>query len=262
MRNAFLIAANTFRETLGQKLMLITALVALALVLSSKYLLSLDLGHEQLKFVFDFGSGALGFFGSIMAVVATCQIFHSEMENRTIITLFSKPVGIAQFASGKFLGAAAALGLFTVAIAAATSLMLAITRAGFAEAQATDAPQVNYFGVWIFAFAQWIKLCTIAAVSVFVCSVSTSLLFSASVSFMALAISMAGEITLNLGGETGGVLGVVSRLFPDLHVFGALEPFAFAPVNAAVFAAAAVYGTIYCAAALAAAAFAFSRREF
>ncbi len=262
MRNAFLIAANTFRETLGQKLMLITALVALALVLSSKYLLSLDLGHEQLKFVFDFGSGALGFFGSIMAIVATCQIFHSEIENKTVITLLSKPVGIAQFTVGKFLGAAAALGLFTLAVAAATSLMLAITRAGFAESQAADAPQINYVGVWLFAVAQWVKLCTVAAVSVFVCSVSTSLLFSASVSFMALAVSMAGEITLNLGGKTGGVVGVAARLFPDLHIFGALESFAFAPADAAVFAAAAGYGTVYCAAALAAAAFAFSRREF
>ncbi|MBQ6533939.1 MAG: hypothetical protein IJI37_02110, partial [Opitutales bacterium] len=55
----FLIGANTLRETLRQKLVLIVALVALGLVAASKYLLSLDLGHEKIKFVFDFASGAL-----------------------------------------------------------------------------------------------------------------------------------------------------------------------------------------------------------
>ena len=101
MRNVFLISANTLRETLRQKLMILVALVALALVLSSKYLLSLDLGHEQLRFVFDFGSGALGFFGSIIAVVATCQIFHSELENKTVITLLSKPAVCGWKVSGR-----------------------------------------------------------------------------------------------------------------------------------------------------------------
>ena len=76
MRRAYIISANTFREALRQKLILLLALVALGLVASSNYFLKLDLGHERLKFVFDFTSGALGFFGSIIAIVATCQLFH------------------------------------------------------------------------------------------------------------------------------------------------------------------------------------------
>ncbi len=264
MRNVFLISANTLRETLRQKLMILVALVALALVLSSKYLLSLDLGHEQLRFVFDFGSGALGFFGSIIAVVATCQIFHSELENKTVITLLSKPVGYAQFAAGKFLGAAAALALFAAVIAAATCLMLFITRAGFGEAaeRLSGGLETNYAGVCAYAFAQWCKLCAVAAVAAFVCSVSSSLLFSAVVSFMALAVSTAGEITLWLGGKTEGFAKIASYAFPDFNMFNALEKFAFAPVDCAAFWAAVAYAAVYSAAAVAAAAFAFSKREF
>ena len=264
MRNVFLISANTLRETLRQKLMILVALVALALVLSSKYLLSLDLGHEQLRFVFDFGSGALGFFGSIIAVVATCQIFHSELENKTVITLLSKPVGFAQFAAGKFLGAAAALALFAAVIAAATCLMLFITRAGFGEAaeRLSAGLETNYAGVCAYAFAQWCKLCAVAAVASFVCSVSSSLLFSAVVSFMALAVSTAGEITLWLGGKTEGFAKIASYAFPDFNMFNALEKFAFAPVDCGAFAAAVAYAAIYSVAAVAAAAFAFSKREF
>ena len=64
MKRAFIIAANTLKESLRQKLILLLALVAVVLVASSNYFLKLDLGHEKLKFVFDFTSGALGFFGS------------------------------------------------------------------------------------------------------------------------------------------------------------------------------------------------------
>ncbi|MFR6034540.1 MAG: hypothetical protein ACLUKN_16030 [Bacilli bacterium] len=94
MKSVFTIAANTFRDAIRQKLIMLIALIAFALVISSKYFLRLDLGHEQLRFVFDFGSGAIGFFGSIIAVVSTCQLFHSEIDNKTIVTLLSKPVGI------------------------------------------------------------------------------------------------------------------------------------------------------------------------
>ena len=264
MRNITLISINTLHETLRQKLMLIIALVALALVLSSKYLLSLDLGHEQLRFVFDFGSGALGFFGSIMAVVATCQIFHSEIENKTAITLLSKPVGFAQFAAGKFFGAAMALALFAFAIAAATCAMLFITRLGFgnSEARLSAGLYTNYAGVCAFAFAQWCKLCAISAVSAFICSVSSSLLFSVIVSFMVLAASTAGEVTLWLGGKSEGFARLASYIFPDFHVFSALESFAFGPIDTGQFAAACAYAALYSFAAVAAAAFGFSRREF
>lgn len=264
MRNTLLISLNTLRETLRQKLMLIVALVAFALVLSSKYLLSLDLGHEQLRFIFDFGSGALGFFGSIIAVVATCQIFHSEIENKTVITLLSKPVGFPQFAVGKFFGAAMALALFASIIAAATCAMLFVTRLGFGESAArlSAGLDTNYAGVAAFAFVQWIKLCAIASVSALVCSVSTSLLFSVIVSFMILAISMAGELTLWLGGKSEGFVKIVSYVFPDFHVFNAVETFAFAPVDLPQFAAACAYGIIYAAAALACASILFSKREY
>ncbi len=257
MKNIVLISLNTLRETLRQKLVLMTALIALALVLSSKYLLSLDLGHEQSKFVFDFGSGALGFFGSIMAIVATCQIFHSEIENRTIISLLSKPVGISQFVAGKFCGAAFALGIFAVVVAVATCLMLLITQLGNANAVAP-----NYIGVIAFALAQWTKLCTIAAISIFICAASSSFLFSVVVSFMAFAVSMAGDITTRLGGKTEGIAAVASWLFPDLHAFTVTEAFAFATVNSAEFTASCGYGIIYSLSALIAATIMFSKREF
>ena len=125
MRRVCIISANTFREALRQKLILLLALAALALVAASNYFLKLDLGHERLKFVFDFDSGALGFFGSIIAIVATCQLFHSEFDSRTAVTLLSKPVGRLGFACGKAGGAFAALALFCAVVSACGCAMTA-----------------------------------------------------------------------------------------------------------------------------------------
>ena len=112
MRAFFAITKNTFREARREKLVLLAAFVALMLVGAANYFLKLDLGHERLKFVFDFSNGALGFFGSIIAVVLSCKTFHSELENRTIVTLLSKPVRAWQFVFGKMSGVGIMLGVF------------------------------------------------------------------------------------------------------------------------------------------------------
>ena len=199
MKRAFIIAANTLKESLRQKLILLLALVAVVLVASSNYFLKLDLGHEKLKFVFDFTSGALGFFGSIIAIVSACQLFHSEFENRTAITLLSKPVGYAGFAFGKSEGAFAVpfaeeLELFCTVVALCGCAMIALADSQTAHSGNSAPLSPNYFGIAVFAAIQWLKLCTVAALSALICSVSTSLLFSVAVSFGAVAICSMGEI--------------------------------------------------------------------
>lgn len=264
MKSVFTIAANTFRDAIRQKLIMLIALIAFALVISSKYFLRLDLGHEQLRFVFDFGSGAIGFFGSIIAVVSTCQLFHSEIDNKTIVTLLSKPVGIGGFTCGKLLGAAAVLALFCAIIAAATCAMLFYTQASFGEsAQRLSAGlATNYFGVAACCFVQWIKLCAIASVAAAICSFSRSLLFSVVISFMCLAVSLMGAVTLGLGGDKSDFTKFVSTIFPDFQIFSTAEAFAFAPILPEAFFGAVGYGVVYVAALCMLAIWSFSKREF
>ena len=65
MKRAFIIAANTLKESLRQKLILLLALVAVVLGASSNYFLKLDLGHEKLKVVFDLPRGHSVFSGRV-----------------------------------------------------------------------------------------------------------------------------------------------------------------------------------------------------
>ncbi len=264
MNSVFIIASNTFKEAIRQKLILLTALIAVVLVCSSKYFLKLDLGHEQLRFVFDFGGGALGFFGSIMAIVASCQIFHSELENRTVITLFSKPVNSAQFVFGKLIGAAGLLALFSAVIALSTCAMLLYTSESFGSAapRLSGGLETNYAGVAAYAIIQWVKLCAVASVSAFICSVSRSLLFSVVTSFMVLAISIMGEATLALGDSSTVFSRAAAIIFPDFNTFNASEVFAFSPVSPGQFFALAGYGILYFTACSLLSSWLFSKREF
>ncbi len=258
----YLISINTVRETLRQKLLILITLLALALIASSKYFLRLDMGHEQLRFIFDFGSGALGFFGSVIAITAVCQLFHSEIENKTVVTLLSRPVRKADFVFGKIFGVCAALALFTLAVAVATGAMLAYTHSAFNSRGINSTLPPNYGGFCVFVVIQWLKLCAIAAIAALVCSAARSFLFSVIVSFMALAVSFMNNAAFALGETPNVFTNVASSVFPDLGIFAESEAFVFAPVDINAAAGAVAYALTYVIAAGLIASWIFSRREF
>ncbi|MGB0744336.1 MAG: ABC transporter permease, partial [Opitutales bacterium] len=99
-----LIAGNTFLEAVRQKFFNSLLLLAIALVASSTFFQQFDFGTSELKFIADFGFGALFLFGSILSIVVTTQLFFSDIENRTALTMLAKPVHKFDFIAGKLLG--------------------------------------------------------------------------------------------------------------------------------------------------------------
>ena len=92
-----LIAGTTFLEAVRQKFFNSLLLISIALVASSTFFQQFDFGTGELKFITDFGFGALFFFGSILSITATTQLFFNEMENRTALTMLAKPVYKLEF---------------------------------------------------------------------------------------------------------------------------------------------------------------------
>ncbi len=264
MRNVYLIAANTFKEAIRQKLMALIFTVALGLVLCSNYLLKLDLGHGQLHFIADFGSGALGFFGAIMAITASCQLIHSEIETKTLMTLRSKPMSFVQFVFGKICGVSAMLGVFAIAIGLATAAMLAIVYAGldWAPKEYLEGQTPDFAGLAAYVFLQWVKLVLVAAMSVLICSLSSSLMFSIIVSFMVMSASMIGAADFGAKGDMNMAQHIAAIIFPDLHVFARSEKFIFAGVDMAAFGLCVAYGAVYAFAAGLLASYCFNKRAF
>ena len=110
LTRTLLIAHNTLREAARQKLL--NFLLWLALVLGARWFRDFNFGAPELKFLADCGFGAMAFFGAALTVAATAQLFFSEIENRTALTLLAKPVWRAEFVVGKFLGIVALAGVF------------------------------------------------------------------------------------------------------------------------------------------------------
>src|SRR5271170_5116198 len=124
------IGRNTLTEAVRQKVLNVLLIFSLVLVGSSVVVSQLatpgldssGLFDAQVKFVKDFGCGAIGLFGFCIALLSTAQLIPQELHNRTIYTILAKPVRRSEFLLGKFFGIVLLLtlcvALMTLAFAA------------------------------------------------------------------------------------------------------------------------------------------------
>jgi ABC-type transport system involved in multi-copper enzyme maturation permease subunit len=102
------VAANTFRETIRDRVLLVVVLFALAMIVASLWLASISLGEES-RLMNDFGLVAVSAFGVIVGVFVAAGLLRKEIDKRTVFILFSKPVGRGEFIGGKFAGLSATM---------------------------------------------------------------------------------------------------------------------------------------------------------
>ncbi|MDQ8194137.1 ABC transporter permease subunit [Coraliomargarita sp. SDUM461004] len=203
-------------------------IISIALVGSSTFFQQFDFGTGELKFITDFGFGALFFFGSILSITATTQLFFYEMENRTALTMLAKPVYKLEFLAGKFLGAHLLMLSFTFVITLVLSAILywrdtaLVARLG--DEVILDGPLVRYGDVFLFGFLQWMKFGILAAMTLFVASFSNTNLYTIIVSFFLLIICQLQYIArdaysgMEAGWERFLVLGL-GLIFPNFQLF-------------------------------------------
>lgn len=186
-----LIAGNTFLEAVRQKFFNALLLISIALVVSSTFFQQFDFGAGELKFIVDFGFGALFFFGSILSITATAQLFFSEVENRTALTMLAKPIYKIEFLAGKFFGACMLMLVFTVAITLTLAGILywretaLMARLGDVFIQGR---LIRYEDLITFGLLQWIKFSILSAITLFIASFSNTNLYTIIVSFFVLII--------------------------------------------------------------------------
>lgn len=103
------IATNTLVELTRQKVFYTLLLFALVIIATAGFFSQFSFEREhaaagQIKFVKDFGLGAISIFGSLLAIVGTAQLLPAEIENRTLYTILAKPVRRVEFLLGKYMG--------------------------------------------------------------------------------------------------------------------------------------------------------------
>jgi ABC-type Na+ efflux pump permease subunit len=254
LNRIIVIARNTLTEAIRQKVLSVLILFGLVLICTSVFFSQLVI-DQQIKFVKDFGCGAIGLIGFAIAILSTAQLLPQELHNRTIYTILAKPVRRAEFLLGKFFGVVLLLAL-SVAL---MSLAFAGTLV-WQEAQGIEATQEIYDRTphWqnspdvvsgynhdiasiqtqvhdpqlieavLLIFA---KLVMTAAIALLISTFSTSFIFTVVTTTMLYLIghmeSVARGVWLQRGAETSiwqsGFLGFISLLVPDLNSFTIID---------------------------------------
>jgi hypothetical protein len=265
-----LIAQNTLLEAARQKLLNFLLFLALALVVGARWFRDFNFGAPELKFLADCGFGAMTFFGAALTIAATAQLFFSEIENRTALTLLAKPVWRTEFILGKFLGVAALVAVFCASL---TALLAAVLwwREGELMREFPDnfaqGRTVSYTMVALAGALQWLKLAVLAAFALLVASFAQTQLFTVVTGFFILVIChlqyLAQDAYTRGGALLGRVMsGAIASVFPNFQLFALADSLnaADAPPWSDV-ARIGVYALGYIAAASALAVFSFRKRE-
>ena len=265
-----LIAGNTLLEAARQKLFNFLLLLALALVAGVQGFRDFNFGAPELKFLADFGFGAMAFFGSALTIVATAQLFFSEVEQRTALTLLAKPVWRAEFMLGKFLGIVAVVAVFCAALGALLAGVLWMRESALLrevpEAFAQGG-RVDYRAFAAAALLQWLKFAVLAAFTLLVASVSQTQLYTVVTGFFVLVICHLQYLAHDAYGRAGSLTAralaaLIEFMFPNFQLFNLADELtaAAAPAWGRV-AGVSLYAFGYIAAACALAIYSFRKRE-
>ncbi len=222
-----IIAGNTFLEAVRQKLFLFLLLLAIGLVTSALFFREFNFGSSELKFIADFGFGALIFFGSALTIATTAQLFFSEIENRTALTLLAKPLWRAEFVFGKFLGVFAVIGVFC---ALTIGLMMALlyhreTQLMDLNSEAFEAGRlISYSDLLVVGLLQWLKFGVLTAIVLLIASFSNTNLFTVVTGFFVLVICHLQYLARDAWGNVDNalvalVVQVLSFVFPNFQLF-------------------------------------------
>jgi len=104
------IALNTFREAIRDRVLYLLLVFAILLIAVSRLLSLLTVGSE-VKIIKDVGLSAISLFGVLTAVFVGVSLVFKEIERRTVYTLLANPVRRWQFVTGKFIGLLTVLSL-------------------------------------------------------------------------------------------------------------------------------------------------------
>jgi ABC-type transport system involved in multi-copper enzyme maturation permease subunit len=120
------VAANTFRETVRERVLYNLVFFALLMTLSGLLMGQLSIRQDE-KILKDIGLAAMDLFGTLIAVFIGTGLVSKEIERRSLYPLIAKPLSRDEFFLGKFAGLAFTLLVNVGVMAAGLYLTLALT---------------------------------------------------------------------------------------------------------------------------------------
>ncbi len=103
MTRAAIVALNTFREAVRDRVLYNLIFFALLMISAAVLVGEISIGIERLVIV-NLGLTAISITGLVMAVFIGVSLVYKEMDKRTLYALLSKPLRRWEFLAGKFAG--------------------------------------------------------------------------------------------------------------------------------------------------------------
>src|ERR1700736_5820655 len=256
MRRVGVVALNTFREAVRDRVLYNLVFFALAMIAASILVGQVSIGIEEMVIV-SLGLSAISVIGLLMAVFIGVGLVSKEMDKRTLYALLAKPVRRWEFLLGKFGGLLLTLTVNTAAMAVGLFTALLYVKHSLGRTDAVVLVSV-YFVV--------LKLAIVVALAMLFSCYTTPLLailFTAGLYVSGLFVKeMRGFHSDTMAPAVQAFLHWLSYLLPNFENFDVMASAAHGwavPLNLILQNSA--YSALYCTIVLAAAAAIFSKRN-
>jgi len=253
LRPIGLIALNTMRELLRNKLLYNLLFFAVLFIASSLFIAQLTIGQWD-RIILDMGLAAAELTGVLIAVLIGVSVVAGEIDRKTIFPTLAKPLSRGAFIAGRYSGLA---GMLSVNVAVMTaSVAVVLHMAGYSLSRTAAAAALLIF----------IELLVMAAGAVFFSSFTTPILASA----FSLSLFLIGHLVGSLqafahrtkSGAARALTLAAYRVLPDLELFNLKAQAANElPLPPGAVSSATLYGIAYAAIFLVLAVAIFSRRD-
>jgi len=130
LHTILVVAKNTFRETIRNKVLYAILAFAAVYMLFTLFLGSISLG-EDLHVIRSLGLAGMYIFGLIITIFLGSSLLYKELERRTLYFVLSKPISRAHLVLGKFLGLLSSVAVCLAGMTVLYLLMVAFKGGGF-----------------------------------------------------------------------------------------------------------------------------------
>lgn len=165
------VAANTFRETVRERVLYNLVFFAVLMTVSGLVLRQLAV-HQDEKIIKDLGLASMDIFGHLIAIFLGVGLVGKEIERRSLYPLLAKPLSRGEFLLGKFAGLAFTLWVNLVVMAGGLYLTLLAT-GGKADLALLKACYLIFLGLLlVVSIALLFSAVTSSTVTAAICTVS------------------------------------------------------------------------------------------
>jgi ABC-type transport system involved in multi-copper enzyme maturation permease subunit len=256
MRRAGVVALNTFREAVRDRVLYNLVFFALLMIAAAILVGQISIGIED-SVIVSLGLSAISVIGLLIAIFIGVGLVYKEMDKRTLYALLATPVRRWEFLLGKFGGLVLTLAVNTAAMAAGLFLVLWCVKHSLSTEDSAVLVAVYFI---------LLKLALVVALAMLFSCFTTpllSILFTAGLYISGLFVQeMRTFHSLTPQPVLEAIARWLSYILPNFQNFDVMASAAHGrAIPAALILENTIYTVVYCAIVLLTAAAVFSRRN-